>query len=124
LSTSLAIAGRSVRFFAQDEDGLGDFAQRMERAGLGGFAVDGRSGGEALRTGLIGLITSAERSPQPELTGLVDQLNDQRSALREHSESLHRVLEPWGVSAYDVMLRLAELTAVMDGHSTSVRCDD
>ena len=123
LSTSLAHVGRSVLFVAQDEDELGDFAQRMERAGLGGFAVDGRSDGEALRSGLIGLITSAERSPQPELTGLVDQLNDQRSALREHSESLHRIREPWGVSAYEVMQRLAALTAVKDGPSTSVRFD-
>ena len=123
LSTSLAHVGRSVLFVAQDEDELGDFSQRMARAGLEGFAIDGRSGGEALRTGLIGLITSAERSPQPELTGLVDQLNDQRSALREHSESLHRVREPWGVSAYEVMQRLAALTAVKDGPSTFVRFD-
>src|SRR5699024_7219807 len=123
LSTSLTHAGRSVLFVAQDEDELGDFSQRMAQAGLEGFAVDGRGDGEALRRSLIRLISSAEKTPQPELTGLVDRLNEQRAALREHAESLHRVREPWGVSAYEVMERLAALTAVRPGPSTAVRFD-
>ncbi len=123
LSTSLTHAGRSVLFVAQDEDELGDFSQRMAQAGLDGFAIDGRGDGEALRRSLIRLISSAERTPQPELTGLVDRLSEQRAALREHAESLHRVREPWGVSAYEVMERLAALTAVRPGPSTSVRFD-
>ena len=123
LSTSLTHSGRSVLFVAQDEDELGDFSQRMSQAGLEGFAIDGRGDGEALRRSLIRLISSAERTPQPELTGLVDRLSEQRAALREHGESLHRIREPWGVSAYEVMERLAALTAVRPGPSTSVRFD-
>src|SRR5699024_1672558 len=46
---------------------------------------------------------------------------DQRAALREHAESLHRIRDPWGVSAYEVMQRLAALTSVRPGPSTSVR---
>lgn len=123
LSTSLTHSGRSVLYIAQDEDELGDFSQRMSQAGLEGFAIDSRSDGEALRRSLVRLISSAERTPQPELTGLVDRLSEQRAALREHAESLHRVREPWGVSAYEVMERLAALTAVRPGPSTSVRFD-
>ena len=123
LATSLTHSGRSVLYVAQDEDELGDFSQRMAQAGLEGFAIDGRGDGESLRRSLIRLISSAERTPQPELTGLVDRLSEQRAALREHAESLHRIREPWGVSAYEVMERLAALTAVRPGPSTSVRFD-
>ncbi|WP_051297324.1 DUF4011 domain-containing protein [Brevibacterium album] len=121
LATTLSHAGRSVLYVAQDAADLDEFGRRMEAAGLTDFTVDGRGDREELRRALIKLITSAERSPKPELTGLVETLTEHRTALSEHIESLHRIREPWGVSAYEVMQRLAALTSVRPGPSTSVR---
>ncbi|WP_291794325.1 DUF4011 domain-containing protein [Brevibacterium sp.] len=121
LATTLSHTGRSVLYVAQDAADLDEFRRRMASTGLEDFAVDGRGDREQLRRSLITLITSAERSPKPELSGLVETLSEHRTALTEHIESLHRIREPWGVSAYEVMQRLAALTSVRPGPSTSVR---
>ena len=123
IATTLAHTGRSVLYLAQNSDALGDFASRLERAGLGGFAVDGRMTPTEVHTRLISLIADAERAPRPDLGGLLAKLNDQRAILSEHSESLHRVREPWGVSVLSTMRRLAQLTAEQPGPSTAVRFD-
>lgn len=123
IATTLAHTGRSVLYLAQNSDALGDFASRLERAGLGGFAVDGRMTPTEVHTRLISLIADAERSPRPDLGGLLAKLNEQRAILAEHSESLHRVRAPWGVSVLSTMRRLAQLTAEQPGPSTAVRFD-
>lgn len=121
IATTLAHTGRSVLYLAQNSDALDDFAARLERVGLGDFAVDGRMTPTDLHARLIALIAGAERSPRPDLGGLLATLNEQRAVLADHAESLHRIREPWGVSVVSTMRHLARLTAEQPGPSTAVR---
>ncbi len=121
IATTLAHTGRSVLYIAQSADGLDDFEQRLAHAGLKDFAIDGRMTAAQIHRRLISLIAAAERAQKPELADLLAKLNEQRAVLAEHSESLHRIRRPWGVSVFSTMQHLARLTADQPGPATPVR---
>lgn len=121
VATTLAHTGKSVLFLAQTADALDDFSSRLGEVGLSEFAVDTRQGTGAIRNQLVGLIGSAEKAERPDLTGLLNELNEQRETLNEHVSSLHRRREPWDVSVYETMQHLAELTSGDDSPQTPVR---
>lgn len=121
VATTLAHTGKSVLFLAQTADALDDFSSRLGEVGLSEFAVDTRQGTGAIRKQLVGLIGSAEKAERPDLTGLLNELNEQRETLEEHVSSLHRRREPWDVSVYETMQHLAELTSGDDSPQTPVR---
>ncbi len=123
VATTLAHMGRSVLYVAQNSDALDDFAARMASCGLPDFAVDGRDSTTDVHKRLISLIGSAEKAEKPDLTDLLKTLTEQRETLLAHTESLHRVREPWGVSVHSTMEHLAALTADHAGPSTPVRFD-
>ncbi|SMY03062.1 Protein of unknown function (DUF4011) [Brevibacterium sp. 239c] len=121
VATTLAHTGKSVLFLAQTADALDDFSSRLGEVGLSEFAVDTRQGTGGIRDQLVGLIGSAEKAERPDLTGLLNELNEQREILNEHVSSLHRRREPWDVSVYETMQHLAELTSGDDSPQTPVR---
>nr|WP_275902100.1 DUF4011 domain-containing protein [Brevibacterium zhoupengii] len=121
VATTLAHTGKSVLFLAQTADALDDFSSRLGEVGLSEFAVDTRQGTGAIRKQLVGLIGSAEKAERPDLSGLLNELNEQRETLNEHVSSLHRRREPWDVSVYETMQHLAELTSGDDSPQTPVR---
>lgn len=121
VATTLAHTGKSVLFLAQTADALDDFSSRLGEVGLSEFAVDTRQGTGAIRKQLVGLIGSAEKAERPDLSGLLNELNEQRETLNEHVSSLHRRREPWDVSVYETMQHLAELTSGEDSPQTPVR---
>lgn len=121
VATTLAHTGKSVLFLAQTADALDDFSSRLGEVGLSEFAVDTRQGSGAIKNQLVGLIGSAERAERPDLSGLLNELNEQRETLNEHVSSLHRRREPWDVSVYETMQHLAELTSGDDSPQTPVR---
>lgn len=121
VATTLAHTGKSVLFLAQTADALDDFSSRLGEVGLSEFAVDTRQGSGAIKNQLVGLIGSAEKAERPDLSGLLNELNEQRATLSEHVSSLHRRREPWDVSVYETMQHLAELTSGDDSPQTPVR---
>ncbi|SMX83642.1 DUF4011 domain-containing protein [Brevibacterium antiquum] len=121
VATTLAHTGKSVLFLAQTADALDDFSSRLGEVGLSEFAVDTRQGTGAIRDQLVGLIGSAEKAERPDLSGLLNELNEQRETLNEHVSSLHRRREPWDVSVYETMQHLAELTSGENSPQTPVR---
>ncbi|MBM6589308.1 DUF4011 domain-containing protein [Brevibacterium sp. RIT 803] len=121
VATTLAHTGKSVLFLAQTADALDDFSSRLGEVGLSEFAVDTRQGTGAIRNQLVGLIGSAENAERPDLSGLLNELNEQRETLNEHVSSLHLRREPWDVSVYETMQHLAELTSGDDSPQTPVR---
>ncbi|MDN6527510.1 MAG: DUF4011 domain-containing protein [Brevibacterium sp.] len=124
VATTLAHTGKSVLFLAQTADALDDFSSRLGEVGLSEFAVDTRQGTGAIRNQLVGLIGSAENAERPDLSELLNELNEQRATLSEHVSSLHRRREPWDVSVYETMQHLAELTSGDDSPQTPVRFGD
>ncbi|MDN6124822.1 MAG: hypothetical protein L0I80_13290, partial [Brevibacterium sp.] len=86
--------------------------------------MDTRQGTGAIRNQLVGLIGSAENAERPDLSELLNELNEQRATLSEHVSSLHRRREPWDVSVYETMQHLAELTSGDDSPQTPVRFGD
>ncbi|MGC3022707.1 MULTISPECIES: DUF4011 domain-containing protein [unclassified Brevibacterium] len=121
VATTLAHTGKSVLFLAQTSDALDSFSSRLDEVGLSDFAVDTRKGSEDIRRQLIGLIGSAEKSERPDLSKLLNDLNEQRATLADHVSSLHRRRAPWDVSVYETMQHLAELTSGDDSPQTPVR---
>nr|WP_280712915.1 DUF4011 domain-containing protein [Brevibacterium marinum] len=121
VATTLAHTGKSVLFLAQNADALDDFSTRLGEVGLRDFAVDTRKGTGEISRQLVGLIGSAEKAERPDLSGLLNELNEQRATLTEHVSSLHRRREPWDVSVYETMQHLAELTSGDDSPQTPVR---
>lgn len=124
IATTLAHTGRSVLYVAQNSDALDDFAARMEAAGLPDLAIDGRDSARSIHRQLIRLIAQAEKAERPALATLLQQLNEHREVLAQHTDSLHRIRQPWNVSVHQTMQHLARLTAQQPGPTTSVRFGD
>lgn len=120
-----AASGRNVLYVpASGIDGH-TLAQTMESLGLGDLVVDltedtswRRNAAEAIKTGM------GMQAPELDVTAIVD-LRDRlvavRSRLQKYVEALHRQRAPWGVSAHEALLELAELTAGLDRARTTAR---
>ena len=117
VATTLAHTGKSVLFLAQTPPMLSTTSPPASaRSGSLEFAVDTRQGTGAIRKQLVGLIGSAEKAERPDLSGLLNELNEQRETLNEHVSSLHRRREPWDVSVYETMQHLGGLTSGQQLH--------
>lgn len=56
-------------------------------------------------------LESVGREPRPEVGDTHRKVEQRRAQLRRYSDELHRIREPWGISAYDVQVSLLELTS-------------
>lgn len=59
--------------------------------------------------------------PDPELNSDRVKLERARTALSDHTAALHEDFEPWGVSPFDALQVLTDLTSLADPPSTSLR---
>ncbi len=73
---------------------------------------------ESLQTDLASL---APPPADAELDAKRVRLERVRAALEAHTEALHEKFEPWGVSAYDALQVLTDLTSLPDAPQTSLR---
>ena len=123
-----AASGRTVLHVpATSADGHA-VARALDELGLGGMVLDltedpawRRHAAEAIKDSLGAL------PPELDVPAIVD-LRDRLTALRERLagsvDALHEVREPWGVSAYVALQRLAELTTGRARTRTSARVSD
>ena len=122
-----AASGRSILHVpATGADGHA-VAQALAELGLGDLVVDltedtawRRHAAEAVKTGL------GMEVPDLDATAIVDmrdRLVAVRSRLSRYLTALHTPREPWGVSAYEALQQLAELTAGRDRARTTARVD-
>lgn len=120
---ALAADGKSVLVLAERRETLQEMGRRLGDLGLSDLVL--RPGTEyereALRDRLVAGIVAHEQSQAPDLEAAHRQLVGARDRLAAHVRSLHHRDSRWGVSPYQAMQTLAELTAKDPAPSTTVR---
>ena len=122
-----AASGRTVLHVpATSADGHA-VASALREAGLGSMVLDltedaawRQHASEGIRESL------GVQPPQLDVTEIIslrDRLTTVRSRLDRYVRALHRPREPWSVSAYEALQKLAELTSRRDRATTRARID-
>lgn len=112
LIASLAAEGKSTLFVAEKRAAIDAVLGRLDRLGLSELvldAYDGTTNRRATAQAFAKAMDAAmETAPaRPDTTPAV--LRDRRTRLTDHVTALHRVREPWGVSAHQAQEAIVEL---------------
>lgn len=124
LVAALAADGRSTLLVADKRAALDSVLQRLAEVGLGDLVLDLPDGGAGRRRIADALTAGLGRADGPAPAAAdaapadADHLADQLAA---HTRALHRVREPWGITAYEAQCALAELTARRPAPRSRVR---
>lgn len=119
--------GRSVLYVPGHRRAADALTERLDELGLGDLVLDvtpSPSWRTVVSRRLLGAMTleapyiDAERIADTRL-----DLVETRLRLTGLIDGLHRVREPWGISAYDALQALARLTSARPTPSTTVRLD-
>jgi len=114
LIASLASEGRRTLFVAEKRAAIDAVVGRLDRIGLGDLVLDvydGASNKRRLAQELGAALDRACDAEDPDTTAIERTVEDRRTRLVEHSAALHDKRSPWGVSAFDAQIALAELWA-------------
>ncbi len=128
LVAALAADGQRTLLVADKRAALDSVLQRLAEVGLGDLVLDLPDGGAGRRRIADALtahlaradarVAASASAPADAAPANVDDLADQLAA---HTRALHRVREPWGVTAYQAQCALAELTARRPAPRSRVR---
>ncbi|MDN5789849.1 MAG: AAA family ATPase [Micrococcales bacterium] len=132
LIAALAAEGRSTLFVAEKRAAIDVVLRRLDRVGLGDLVLDAYDGAinkraiaqqfqATLDTTLDAALDAALRQPTPGAHRWAPVLRARRERLVRHVEALHRIRDPWGVSAHDVQQAMTELAARPVPPSSHVR---
>ncbi len=124
LIAGLAAEGKSTLFVAEKRAAIDAVLGRLDRLGLGDLVLDAYDGAtnkraiaQQFRTGL----DAALREPATPVASSTAALRARRDRLVHHVEAMHRVRDPWGVSAHDVQEAMAELASRAHAPTSHVR---
>ncbi|MGQ4527017.1 DUF4011 domain-containing protein [Dermabacteraceae bacterium P13136] len=124
LAQELHMRGKNVLVLAQRRSSLQQLAAEAERRGMRDLVLDlspsaalQRTASEELRSALC---SAGSYSPPASLED-ESELVKTRQVLAGHVAAMHRVQEPWGVSAHDALSALADLTRRRPSPRTKVR---
>ncbi|WP_099332289.1 hypothetical protein [Actinomyces minihominis] len=123
-AAALAAEGRSVLVVANDSASYEALGSRFEREQIGSIVADFFPGtdpervSERLATALSALDPSGNEA---EIENMRVALRRARAALGAYEEQLHAEFEDFGVTPFDALQVLTELTSDPDGPSTRVR---
>ena len=108
----LAAEGKSALFVAEKRAAIDAVLSRLDRVGLGDLvldAYDGTTNRRATARQFVSSLDAAIEHVPPRTDPTADTVRDRRDRLVRHLEALHRIREPWHVSAHDVQLAMVEL---------------
>jgi hypothetical protein len=120
----LAAAGKRVLLLSQKRAALDAVLARLGTVGLDDVVLDLADAGADRRRVVRELAQTLDRAgavPQPEPSALAGRRDDLQRRLDDHVEALHEPREPWGSSAYEAQLALAELTGRRPAPRSRVR---
>jgi hypothetical protein len=120
----LAAAGRRVLVLSPRRSSLEAVLTRLDDVGLRELALDLPDGGIDRRRAVRLLTRTLDRAgavPEAEPSDLARRRDGLRQLLDDHVAALHESREPWGSSAYDAQLALAELTSRRPAPRSRVR---
>ena len=112
LIATLTARGRKVLFVAEKRAAIDAVTKRLRMVGLGDIVLDLHGGISSRRDLAAALATSLDRIKSVVAANDLDRdfrLVQNRKALLECSDSLHRVRDPFSVSVYDAYVGLAGL---------------
>ena len=124
LVAALTAEGKSVLFVAEKRAAIDAVVSRLDRLGLGDLVLDAHDGTtnrRAIAKQFAASLDAALEHRPPTSDPTSETLRDRRSRLVRHVRALHRVREPWGVSAHDVQEAMAELASRRPAPTSHVR---
>ena len=124
LIASLASEGKRTLFVAEKRAAIDAVVGRLDRLGLGDLVLDVYDGASNKRRLAQELGAALDRASDVEDTDtdtIERTLADRRTRLVKHRAALHDKRGPWGVSAFDAQVALAELSARPQPPSSRIR---
>jgi very-short-patch-repair endonuclease len=109
LIAAMVARGRKVLFVAEKRAAIDAVLSRLVGVGLGELVLDiheGTRDRQRIAAGLGATLDLAEHATSPDTTALHRRLTDRLQRLRRHATALHKVHEPWHLSAYQVQSAL------------------
>ena len=101
--------GRKVLFVAEKRAAIDAVLSRLVSVNLGDLVLDiheGTRDRQRIAADLGATLDLAEHATAPDTTALHRRLTDRQQRLTRHADALHRVHEPWRLSAYQVQSAL------------------
>jgi hypothetical protein len=114
LVAGLAADGKRTLFVAEKRSAIDTVIGRLERLGLGDLVLDvndGAAGRARVAQELGAALDRAKDAREPDTAGIERTVVERRSRLVRHCAALHGKRDPWGVSAFDAQVALAQLWA-------------
>ena len=124
LIASLASEGKRTLFVAEKRAAIDAVVGRLDRLGLGDLVLDvydGASNKRRLAQELGAALDRASDAEDPDTAAIERTVADRRTRLVEHRAALHDKRSPWGVSAFDAQVALADLGARLRPPTSRVR---
>jgi very-short-patch-repair endonuclease len=114
LIAAMVARGRKVLFVAEKRAAIDAVLSRLVGVNLGDLVLDiheGTRDRQRIAADLGSTLDLAEHDTAPDTTALHRRLTDRQQRLRRHATALHRVHEPWRLSAYQVQSALLGVPA-------------
>jgi hypothetical protein len=114
LIACLASQGKRTLFVAEKRAAIDAVVGRLERLGLGDLVLDVRDGAtnkRQLAQELGATLDRAMDAQDPDTAIIERNVVERRARLAKHCSALHDKRDPWGVSAFDAQVALAQLWA-------------
>lgn len=114
--------GRTVLFVSEKVSALDVVKKRLDSEGLGDFCLECHSD-KANRKAMLYELEQCLNLPPEEyddVSSKLDELNEQRQQLNDYVRSIHKPLKPIGMSAFDIIGHISQLTR--EGYDQRTRC--
>ena len=114
LIAAMVARGRKVLFVAEKRAAIDAVLSRLVGVNLGDLVLDiheGTRDRQRIAADLGATLDLAEHATAPDTTALHRRLTDRQQRLRRHATALHRVHQPWRLSAYQVQSALLGVPA-------------
>jgi REase_MTES_1575/AAA domain/Protein of unknown function (DUF4011) len=114
LIAALASEGKRTLFVAEKRAAIDAVVGRLDRRGLRDLVLDvydGATNPRRLAKDLGETLDRARDAAEPDTAGIERTVAERRDRLARHRSALHDRRDPWGVSAYDAQVALAQLWA-------------
>jgi very-short-patch-repair endonuclease len=114
LIAAMVARGRKVLFVAEKRAAIDAVLSRLVGVNLGDMVLDiheGTRDRQRIAAGLGATLDLAGHATAQDTASLRRRLVDRKRRLTRHSSALHKVHEPWGLSAYDVQSALLGIPA-------------
>ncbi len=114
LVAAMVVRGRKVLFVAEKRAAIDAVLSRLVAVNLGDLVLDIHEGArdrQRIAADLGATLDLAEHATAPDTTALHRRLTDRQQRLQRHAAALHRVHEPWRLSAYQVQSALLGVPA-------------